>query len=509
MFSFLYTLQFFGCSCAEEEVQDTAILTVDIDQDGITTEEGDCDDTDPNIGIIDDDGDGFSACNLDCDDSDAFAHPGAAEAESDSDCMRDADEDGWGDREAPGTGVAGTDCNDSDSSITGEDGDGDGILTCEGDCDDNDIFTFTGAAEAESETECMRDADEDGWGDTSAPEGGSEGTDCDDTDPTLTPADVDGDGLSSCEGDCDDVDPDSSNEDADGDGYTVCDGDLEDDNPAIAFFSPSGATFASILPDTFEMGSPLGEIGREGDEILHTVTLTRAFLCMNKEVTQGQFALLMGYNPAYHLGSEDLSHPVENVSWHEAASFSNAMSEAEGLNTCYNCTGEGINTACIERMDPYDCGGYRLPTEAEWEYVARAGTEKTFWTNNGGGDFATPGDAETCSDVILNDGTSLAQLAWYCGNTLPETHLPGLLYPNSFAIFDMYGNLSEWVHDSYDAYASEAVENPYQSTGEAKVIRGGSFDSPPEDLRSANRRSLSPLARDPEIGFRVVRTAPF
>ena len=133
-------------------------------------------------------------------------------------------------------------------------------------------YAFLGAAEEENPDACMRDADEDGWEISIPPRDGVAGTDCDDTDASLlNPKDADGDGESTCEGDCDDDDPETTNQDADGDGYTVCDGDLEDDNPAIAFFSPSGATFASIFSRTFEVGSPVEEFGRDGDEVIHDV----------------------------------------------------------------------------------------------------------------------------------------------------------------------------------------------------------------------------------------------
>ena len=100
------------------------------------------------------------------------------------------------------------------------------------------------------------------------------GTDCDDNDPAMYPADNDGDGLSGCDGDCDDTDATMNTLDEDGDGYSSCDGDLMDDNAAIAFVSPIGPAFSNILAGTFSMGAPLGEEGADGDETQHFVRLT-------------------------------------------------------------------------------------------------------------------------------------------------------------------------------------------------------------------------------------------
>ena len=183
-----------GCKgCEEKQAADTAIDPVDtsppedtfvptddFDQDGLTSEEGDCDDTDPEVGAIDGDGDGFSRCNVDCDDNDPNAFPGAAELESETACMRDLDGDGWGQLEPVNAEVeAGTDC------------------------DDSSLHIYPGSAELESTTECMLDFDEDGYG-AIENEAGASGTDCDDNDATRFPGDLDQDGASACDGDCDD-----------------------------------------------------------------------------------------------------------------------------------------------------------------------------------------------------------------------------------------------------------------------------------------------------------------
>ncbi|MEC7987256.1 MAG: formylglycine-generating enzyme family protein [Myxococcota bacterium] len=421
--------------------------------------------------------------------------------------MRDADGDGYGDMNAPNGGVAGTDCDDTASAITGEDIDGDGYRACDNDCDIEDPNTHPGAAESESTDDCMRDADGDGYGDDTVEGDIVPGTDCEDDNPDAGPFDNDGDGFSACEGDCDDTDPENTGQDLDGDGYSLCDGDAQDDNPAIAYVAANGATFSSITSEEFSMGSPTLEVGRDGDEVLHQVYLTKDFLIMNHEVSQGQFEELMGYNPSdFQQGAE---YPVESVSWHEAAMFANRLSAEEDFQLCYSCTGTEAMTRCEEVLAPYNCSGFRLPTEAEWEYSVRAGSSSAIWTNNGGGDLLSSTDGNICEEIELSDGSALEDLAWYCGNTFPEPHLPAIKMPNSFYLFDMYGNVSEWVHDAYDSYDTELVYDPYTSAGDARVIRGGSFNSRPSDLRSANRRSLDPLARQKQIGFRLARTSPF
>ena len=357
-----------------------------------------------------------------------------------------------------------------------------------------------GAAELDSSTECMTDADEDGYGPF---EDG--GTDCDDSDSTMNANDMDGDGLSTCAGDCDDSDVNDS-ADMDGDGVTICEGDLFDDNPAIAYVSPSGPTFANIVVDaSFSMGSPVVEPGRDGDETIHSVYLTHNFLIMNTEVTQGQYAQYTGSNPAAN--SEcGLECPIESVSWHDAAVYANLLSVEDGLTPCYDCdAGE-----CIMNDLPYNCDGYRLPTEAEWEYAARGGSVHSFWTPSGGTDLPESAILHSlCDELVLANGENLHDIAWYCGNSFPETHEVSLQIPNGYGLYDMHGNVEEWTEDFYASYPTGTVYDPYTATGEVKVLRGGSYESAPQDLRSANRRSVSSLAKRENLGFRLVRSSPF
>jgi formylglycine-generating enzyme required for sulfatase activity len=260
--------------------------------------------------------------------------------------------------------------------------------------------------------------------------------------------------------------------------------------------------FAFIPPGTFRMGSAviMGRFNR--DEIPHEVTLTRAFAMSIHEVTQGDFVDLLGAIPSeFECG---LNCPVETVTFTTALAYTNALSESKGLPACYSLSGcvSEASTGDLDCSDigvnapegnPYLCEGYRLPTEAEWEYAVRAGTETDFYS----GDMTEP----RCNPV----DSVLDQVGFFCGNSATRPHIAMLKAPNEFGLYDMHGNVAEWVWDLYGTYDEEALIDPFgPDLGEERVIRGGSWEDDAQDCRSAMRLSTIQADRAANIGFRVV-----
>ena len=256
--------------------------------------------------------------------------------------------------------------------------------------------------------------------------------------------------------------------------------------------------FVTIQPGSFQMGSPESEAGRSSAEVQHMVTLTGSFAMLSTEVTQGEFESLMGYNPSSftECGADC---PVEAVSWYEAAAYCNALSGDEGFASCYTCTGTGVDVSCEPAAGyatPYDCPGYRLPTEAEWEYAARAGTITA--TYNGALD-----DAHL---VCEQPNDVLDSIAWFCGNSGDTPHPMATRTPNSWGLYDMLGNVWEWCHDWYADYPTDSVTDPWGgATGSGRVLRGGSWSARAGSARAASRGWHDPGGRG-VFGFRPVRS---
>ncbi len=201
----------------------------------------------------------------------------------------------------------------------------------------------------------------------------------------------------------------------------------------------------------------------------------------------------MGSNPSSFPGD---NNPVETVSWYDAVHFCNKLSEAEGLTKAYTEAGDA--TTCN-----FNANGYRLPTEAEWEYACKAGTTTDFYS----GDMVQPNSQAKYLD------TNLDRIGWYAANSGGTTHPVGQKQPNTFGLFDMSGNVDEWCWDwispSYSAGSVTDPTGPGANQGSGRTCRGGSYD-PLKYValwcRSAFRYGYLPSSTFDGIGFRVVRS---
>jgi formylglycine-generating enzyme required for sulfatase activity len=247
--------------------------------------------------------------------------------------------------------------------------------------------------------------------------------------------------------------------------------------------------FILIEGGTFLMGSPAEEPERGVDETRRRVTVSDFYIARS-EVTQREYADLMGKNPSESRG-ENL--PVENVTWFDAVRYCNARSAQEGLNAVYAIDGE---TVTWNR----DADGYRLPTEAEWEYACRAGTTTPFNT----GKTITDGQANIYNHYGYNNDSSGRAIGGYQGRTTPVSSFG----PNQCGLFDMHGNVGEWCWDWYGEYGAENLTDPAGlETGTYRVTRGGGWNDFPKHARSAYRSASPPGNGVFNIGFRLARDA--
>jgi formylglycine-generating enzyme required for sulfatase activity len=240
----------------------------------------------------------------------------------------------------------------------------------------------------------------------------------------------------------------------------------------------SGIEMILVPAGRFQMGS-----AKEDESPMHEIEID-AFLIDRCEMTQANYGKLVPINGSHFKGPD---HPVEMISWGDAAIYCNRRSKEEGLDPCY----DEETGACS-----FAASGYRLPTEAEWEYACRAGAA---------GDYC-----------FGSDSRRLSQYAWYADNGGKQTHAVGQKKPNAWGIYDMHGNVAEWCNDVYDKSYAKArqAKNPHgPEEGARRVLRGGAWNSRADDCRSASRVGESPgsqdacFARD-AIGFRCVRRPP-
>ncbi|GHT84971.1 hypothetical protein AGMMS49960_02070 [Betaproteobacteria bacterium] len=226
------------------------------------------------------------------------------------------------------------------------------------------------------------------------------------------------------------------------------------------FTNSIGTEFILIPAGSFIMGADENDKDADDDETpQHRVSINQTFYLGKYPVTQGEWEAVMGSNPSKFKGR---SNPVEQVSWNDVQTFIQRLNTKEGTNK------------------------YRLPTEAEWEYAARAGTKSTY--------------------SLGDDKGELGVYAWYDGNSGDQTHPVGQKKPNPWGLYDMHGNVYEWVNDWYDVsyYSRSPSTDPAgPSSGQYRVLRGGSWYSLDWLLRSAFRGNNSPELRFLNVGFRL------
>jgi formylglycine-generating enzyme required for sulfatase activity len=220
------------------------------------------------------------------------------------------------------------------------------------------------------------------------------------------------------------------------------------------------------------MGSPEDEAGRASGETQHRVTLTRPFWIGRYPATQAEYAAVMGKNPSIFKGER---RPVEGVSWEDAMEF------------CRRLTERAREAGCL----PEDFG-FRLPTEAEWEYACRAGTESDF---NDGSECTQPSGEEPALD----------RLGWYYKNSKDQTHPVGEKLANAWGLHDMHGQVWEWCWDGKREYTTQAQTDPLgpDDPGARRVVRGGGSWNIARPCRSACRDAFVPGSRFRDLGFRL------
>ena len=247
-----------------------------------------------------------------------------------------------------------------------------------------------------------------------------------------------------------------------------------------------GDGFIRVEGGTFQMGSPDGGVRFENELPMRSVTVS-TFYMDRFPVTQGEWYDLVGYNPSYFQGDRAAGGtswrnlPVERVNWLEAAQFANAKSARAGLTPAYTIVGTRITWN-------RQANGYRLPTEAEWEFAARGGN--------------------VCRENFTFSGSNtLAEVGWLRETSGGTTHPVGSLAPNALGLYDMTGNVYEWMWDFYGPYPSLTQTNPTgPAEGTTRVRRGGCRNCQEWYVTATFRNGFNPEARTGGIGLRLVRS---
>ncbi len=223
-------------------------------------------------------------------------------------------------------------------------------------------------------------------------------------------------------------------------------------------------SFAFLPPGSFLMGSPTSEKERFDDETQHRVNLTKGFFLAVTQVTQAQWRAVIGSDPSFFKGDD---RPVEQVSWEDCQEFCKRLSQQDGK-------------------------PYRLPTEAEWEYACRAGTTSPFHFG------------ETISTEQVNYDGNYPYGSGRKGKYRKETTPVGSFPANAWGLHDMHGNVWEWCNDWFGPYPKSDIKDPQgPESGDARVLRGGSWSNGAKYCRAAYRGRVAPGSRDYYIGFRV------
>ena len=260
----------------------------------------------------------------------------------------------------------------------------------------------------------------------------------------------------------------------------------------VSAFSQFQDQFEMVIipPGKFKMGKTGPWSGNREESPVHDVIISRPFLFGRHEITQIQYEAVMGENPSNFKGDY---LPVEKVTWQEVVMFCNKLSDLKGLDRCYEI-GLDSNSNIISVNCNWSANGYRLPTEAEWEYACKAGTTTDLYSGNVTYNKCEPLDS------------NLNMIAFYCGNSEKKTNEVGQKEPNVFGLYDMIGNVFEYCWNSYQRYENATLTNPKgQPEGTYRIFRGGAWDSTPFQCRSSFRANISQLYRTSTLGFRIVR----